>query len=209
MGDSDRFSALRADMVSNQLAARGITDSEVLRAMGKMPRHRFVPSDVQDKAYNDQAISLGPGQSISQPYVVALMLQSVEIQAGDKVLDVGTGSGYQTALLAELGAEVYSIEIDPALSRRSGKLLRLLGYSEIHLRSGDGKRGWREAAPFDAIVVSAACEEIPRDLVRQLKIGGRIVLPLGEDYQYLIMMEKTEDGLKTEELGSVQFVKMK
>ena len=209
MADADLFAELRAQMVAEQLIDRGIEDERVLRAMSKVPRHLFVPAEVLDQAYSDKALPLGPDQSISQPYIVSLTLEALDVKSGDKVLDVGTGSGYQTALLAELGAEVFSIEIDPALQQKSAQIVRSLGYNKVRFLAADGKEGWPQHGPFERIVVSAACEEIPRPLIRQLATGGRMILPMGEDHQYLTLIEKTGEGLESKDLGAVQFVRIK
>lgn len=196
-------------MVQKQLLERGISDEAVLDAMRKVPRHFFVPEHLWKDAYADCALPLGPEQSISQPYIVALMLETLRLTPIDHVLEVGTGSGYQTALLAEICAGVYSIELDPALSTRAEQRLKGLGYENVYLRAGNGWLGWSECAPFDVIIVSAAAREIPRDLVKQMKEGGRMVLPVGEESQCLVYLEKTKDGLVSQELGSVRFVPLR
>jgi protein-L-isoaspartate(D-aspartate) O-methyltransferase len=201
--------AKRHAMVEQQIVARGVDSPSVIAAMEKIPRHLFVPTSLIEHAYEDRALSLGPGQSISQPYVVALMLQKLEIKSSDKVLDVGTGSGYQTAILAELAEQIWTIEIDEALSVKSQALLRKLGYKNTHFIVGDGKLGYKEAAPYDVIVVAAASEKVPRELISQLALGGRLILPLGNEKQFLVKFTKTTDGLISEELGGVQFVEMK
>ncbi len=195
--------------MQKQLLERGISDEAVLDAMRKVPRHFFVPEHLWKDAYVDGALPIGPDQSISQPYIVALMLETLRLTPLDHVLEVGTGSGYQTALLAEICAGVYSIELDPALSAKAEQRLKGLGYENIYLRSSNGWLGWGECAPFDVIIVSAAAREIPRDLVKQMKEGGRMVLPVGEESQCLVYLEKTKDGLVSQELGSVRFVPLK
>ena len=209
MKEADIYSALRHTMVSEQIEQRGVHDPLVLKAMRKVPRHSFLPENLREKAYRDQAIMLGPEQSISQPYIVAVMLEALHLNSDMRVLDVGTGSGYQTALLAEIVKQVWTIEIEPNLAERSRVCLSKLGYKNIQFRIGDGSSGWTEEAPFDAIIVSAAAATVPRDLIRQLKIGARLVLPVGDDPQSLIAFEKTPQGLESEELGAVQFVPLK
>ncbi len=203
------YDGARRTMIERQIAGRGITDERVLEAFQRVPRHTFVPENLRDRAYEDCPLPIGPGQTISQPYIIALMLAALEIDGPHKVLEIGTGSGFQTALLSELAAEVYSIEIDPALSARSEVLLESLGYKNVQLRAGNGFDGWPEAGPFDAIVVSAAPAEIPRELVRELRVGGRMVLPLGTDDQELVLLKKTDQGLESEDLGGVAFVQMR
>jgi len=197
-------------MVDQQLRARGIADEKVLQAFSKVPRHQFVAKDLASKAYEDRPLPLGPHQTISQPYVVALMLEALKLDGSEKVLEVGSGSGYQTALLADMGCKVFSVEIDQSLYSEAKKRIESLGYKNAELCCADGHKGWKEHAPFDAIIVSASPETIPRDLVKQLRLGGRMILPLGsEDDQALVLLEKTEEGLKEQELGEVRFVPMK
>lgn len=193
-------------MVEQQLKGRGINDASVLAAMRKVPRHAFVPSSQEALAYSDQAIPLGPGKSISQPYVVAHMLEQLQLEPGDRVLDIGTGSGYQTAILAEIVQTVCTVEIDNDLYHTSQKVLNKLGYKNIHSRLGDGHAGWKEYAPFNKIILSAAAAKVPRALLGQLAEGGRMILPLGEEDQSLILVKKEQGHIKTEELGSVRFV---
>ena len=193
---ADPFVQEHERMVTVQLEGRDITDPEVLRTMRKVPRHQFVPEDMLNRAYEDHPLPIGEGQTISQPYIVALMTQVVEVKLGDRVLEIGTGSGYQAAVLAELTDEVYTIEIIETLGRRAGGRLRELGYSQIHTKIGDGYYGWEEYAPYDAIVVTCAPDHIPRPLVAQLKVGGRMVIPVGPPgaYQSLWLLEKQADG---------------
>ena len=201
--------AARVHMVERQLAGRGIDDARVLAAMGRVPRHRFVPADIAAQAYLDQPLPIGHGQTISQPYIVALMTQLARPRAGMRVLEVGTGSGYQAAVLAELGAEVYSIEIVAPLAERAGRVLRELGYDTVAVRSGDGYAGWPGHAPFDAIVVTAAPERVPPPLLAQLARGGRMVVPVGPvlAVQELRVIEKRADGSLVERVVSpVRFV---
>jgi len=198
-------------MVVTQLQSRDITDPEVLRAMRTVPRHKFVPEQYLDQAYADHPLPIGEGQTISQPYIVALMTQAVKIKPGDRVLEIGTGSGYQAAVLAELTDEVYTIEIIEALGLQAAKRLRELGYSQVHTKVGDGYYGWEEHAPYDAIIVTCAPDHIPPPLVAQLKVGGRMVIPVGPPgaYQSLWLLEKQPDGrVKRQNLGGVIFVPM-
>ena len=169
----------RQQMVDQQIRARGISDPRVLSAMLRVPRDRFVPEADRERAYEDHPLPIGDGQTISQPYVVALMLESLQLSPNNKVLEVGTGSGYATALLAELAGEVFSIERHPALAENSRKVLTTLGYSNVKVFTGDGSLGLPEAAPFDAILVSAASPEVPPELVRQLGEAGRMIIPVG------------------------------
>lgn len=208
---ADPFTQARERMVVTQLQSRDITDPEVLRAMRTVPRHKFVPEQYLDQAYADHPLPIGEGQTISQPYIVALMTQAVGVKSGDRVLEIGTGSGYQAAVLAELTDEVYTIEIIETLGLRAAKRLRELGYSEVHTKIGDGYYGWEEYAPYDAIIVTCAPDHIPRPLVAQLKVGGRMVIPVGPPgaYQSLWLLEKQPDGrVKRQNLGGVIFVPM-
>ena len=201
--------AQRERMVSRQLRARDITDERVLNAMATVPRHLFVPPDVREQAYADQALPIGRGQTISQPYVVALMTQLLALQGGERVLEIGTGSGYQAAVLSHLAATVYSIEIDPELAERARATLAAQGYGTVHVRAGDGYYGWPEAAPFDAIIITAAAPRMPEALLGQLRDGGRVVAPLeragGEE---LAVGIKHGDRLDWTEHGGVRFVPM-
>ena len=203
------YAGLREEMVRAQLEARNITDEAVIAAIRKVPRHLFVPEEHRAEAYDDKPIPIAEGSTISQPYIVALMLESLRITSHDKVLEVGTGSGYQTALLCELAQQVYSVEINEKLIPSATKLLADSGYRNFFLRSGDGYQGWKRRAPFDVIVVSAACEEVPRDLTRQLGDYGRMVFPLDGDPQFLILLEKNGDELTSTELCPVRFVPMR
>lgn len=195
-------------LIKDQLKARGIVDRQVIDAVKRVPRHLFVPKEYRSEAYNDRPLPIGYNQTISQPFIVAYMLDKLELSAEHKVLEIGTGSGYQTALLAELVKEVYSIEIEPALHHPTKRLLARLGYRNIYLRVADGFAGWRENAPFDRIILSAAPELVPRELVRELKQGGKLILPLGKESQELILVCKKPDGLVITELGAVRFVPM-
>ena len=207
----EAYEAERRAMVEETIAARGVSDPAVLRAMRTVPRHVFVPAKYGDEAYADHPLPIGHGQTISQPYIVAWMTELLELQPEEKVLEIGTGSGYQAAVLAELdGVEVYSIEIIPELAEDARADLRSLGYDddEVHLKQGDGYYGWEEHAPFDAIVVTAAPDHLPQPLVRQLADGGRIVIPIGPPGGYQTMWRFTKEGetLRSENLGSVAFV---
>jgi protein-L-isoaspartate(D-aspartate) O-methyltransferase len=183
-------------MVKDQILRRGVTNSKVLEAMRRVPRHLFVPSHLRFSAYTDQPLPIGQGQTISQPYIVAYMTESLDPKPGDRILEVGTGSGYQAAVLAELGCEVFSIEIREKHAKQAAARLNELGYSKVHIRIGNGADGWKEEAPFDGIIVTAAANEIPRKLVEQLKPGGRMVIPVGDSFfsQDLVLVEKLESG---------------
>lgn len=198
----------RETMVYEQIEMRGVKDSRVLEAMRKVPRHLFVPEEMREKAYADSALPIAHGQTISQPYIVAFMTEALRLEAGDKVLEIGTGSGYQAAVLAEIAAEVYSIEIVPELAKESAGLLSRLGYENVTVKHGDGYKGWPEHAPFDAIIVTAAPPEIPQALIDQLKEGGRLVVPVGTFYQELTVVTASSKGLKRESLLPVRFVPM-
>lgn len=195
-------------MVEEQIRARGINDPAVLRAMLTVPRHRFVPPELRDQAYADHPLPIGFGQTISQPYIVALMTQELDLEPGDKVLEIGTGSGYQAAVLAEITDQVYSVEIIPQLAERAARTLRETGYTQVKTRNADGYYGWEEYAPYDAIIVTAAPDHIPRPLIQQLKDGGRLVIPVGPPggYQTLWRITKRGDTLETKNLGGVRFV---
>lgn len=206
--DQDLFSSQRERMVVEQLAGRDIVEPRVLSAMRRVPRHLFVPESSRKYAYTDQPLPIGEGQTISQPYIVAYMTQALKLERGDRVLEIGTGSGYQAAVLAELVDEVYTIEIIPTLAQQARKRLIELGYSKVQVRTGDGYLGWPEAAPFDAIVVTAAPDHIPPPLVEQLAEGGRLVLPLGEGYQELVRVVKEKGKIRQERLLPVRFVPM-
>ncbi|WP_425263978.1 protein-L-isoaspartate(D-aspartate) O-methyltransferase [Thermosulfurimonas dismutans] len=196
-------------MVQTQIAARGIRDERVLSAMRKVPRHFFVEEALRDQAYADHPLPIGEGQTISQPYIVAFMTEALELKGHEKVLEVGTGSGYQTAILAELARWVYSIERYPRLLERARKILEELGYTNVILRLGDGTRGWPEAAPFEAIIVTAAGPKIPEPLLDQLAEGGRLVMPVGDEWsQYLVKVVKKGGQIYRQTLEPVRFVKL-
>jgi protein-L-isoaspartate(D-aspartate) O-methyltransferase len=196
----------RRQMVDTQIRARGIRDLRVLAAMERVPRHRFVRDGDVAIAYGDHPINVGFGQTISQPYIVAYMTEQLALPTGARVLEVGTGSGYQTAVLAELAADVYTVEIVPELAEQAARILDALGYRNIHARFGDGYAGWPEASPFDAIIVTAAPDHLPLPLVEQLSIGGRIAVPVGRGEQDLIVFRKTADGLREQSRLPVRFV---
>ena len=185
-----------------------IQDAEVLSAMRAVPRHRFVPEHIRIWAYADGPLPIGEGQTISQPYIVALMTELAQVQRGENVLEIGTGSGYQAAVLAQLTDRVFSIEILEPLARQAEQTLRSLGLTMVRIRVGDGYLGWPEEAPFDAIIVTAAPPRIPQPLVKQLAIGGRLVAPVGEGYQELVVVTKTSEGLQQETIIPVRFVPM-
>jgi len=198
----------REEMVKSQIERRGVRDERVLDAMRKVPRELFVEKDAIESAFYDGPLSIGYGQTISQPYIVAYMTEMLEIKSTDKVLEIGTGSGYQTAVLAELAAEVYTIEIVEELSRRSRELLIAQGYSNIHFRAGDGSQGWPEAAPFDAIMITAAPSKAPERIIEQLADGGRMITPVGIYEQYLELITRRGAGVEHRELIGVRFVPM-
>lgn len=199
----------RERMVTEQLQRRGIRDDRVLEAMRKVPRHLFVDPLLGRRAYEDSPLSIGEGQTISQPYMVAVMTAALALQGSERVLEIGTGSGYQTAVLAELAARVYSIERIPALAERAEETLARLEYGNVSIRIGDGSMGWPEASPFDAIVVTAGAPSVPPPLVEQLQIGGRLVIPVGSSYaQTLQRVIRREDRVDQEELVGCVFVKL-
>jgi protein-L-isoaspartate(D-aspartate) O-methyltransferase len=207
--DDGRFADERAAMVRTQLAARDITDRRVLETMGRVPRHRFVLPAYERRAYADRPLPINQGQTISQPYIVALMTQLAEVEPGDRVLDIGTGSGYQAAVLADLGADVASIEIVPELAAEAKARLAELKYDKVEVRAGDGYRGWPERAPFTAIILAAAAPKVPQPLVDQLAPGGKLVLPVGDHAQELLVITKQADGsVKRETVAPVMFVPM-
>jgi protein-L-isoaspartate(D-aspartate) O-methyltransferase len=206
----DLFAAERARMVQQDLVARRIVDPRVLTAMRAVPRHLFVPAEIRDHAYADHPLPIGHEQTISQPYIVARMTEALGVSAGEKVLEIGTGSGYQAAVLAEMGAKVWSIEILPPIAELGRSNLAAAGYGDkVVLRVGDGYRGWPEVAPFDAILVTAAPDHVPQPLVDQLAIGGVLVLPVGSDVQELLRITRTgADVWSREPLDPVRFVPM-
>ncbi len=205
---ADEYAATRRLMVAEQIAARDVTDPLVLQAMRTVPRHEFVPENVRTYAYQDRPLPVGHDQTISQPYVVAAMTELAQIDGKSRVLEVGTGSGYQAAVLAEIADEVYSIEIVEPLAKTAAATLKRLGYDSIHLRTGDGYLGWPEAAPFDAIIVTAAPPVIPAPLKEQLEVGGHLVIPVGQYYQELMVVTKTDEGFDEKTVFPVRFVPM-
>ncbi|RUM88159.1 MAG: protein-L-isoaspartate O-methyltransferase [Thermodesulfatator sp.] len=207
--ETDPYRRARERMVEAQIAARGITDARVLAAMRKVPRHLFVDEALWDQAYADHPLPIGEGQTISQPYIVALMTEALELKGNEKVLEVGTGSGYQAAILAELARWVYSIERHPRLLERARRVLEALGYTNIILRLGDGSKGWPEVAPFEAIIVTAAGPKVPEPLLEQLAEGGRLVMPVGDMWsQYLVKVVKKGGRFHRQTLEPVRFVKL-
>ena len=199
----------RERMVTEQVTRRGVRDARVLRAMGKVPRHRFVDEALSGRAYGDYPLPIGERQTISQPYMVALMTEALELVGHERVLEIGTGSGYQTAILAELCSKVYSIERIKGLADRAIRMLDSLGYYNVLVRVGDGSLGWREEAPFDAILVTAAAPMVPEALVEQLSPKGRLVVPVGDAYsQELRKGVKEDEGMRWTDLGGCVFVKL-
>ena len=204
----DPYIGERAAMVHEQIAGRGVRDSAVLGALSKVERHRFVPERYAQSAYADHPLPIGYGQTISQPYIVALMSAALEVKPGDRVLEIGTGSGYQAAILAEMGVEVYTVEIIPELARQAAAVLDELGYINVHAQNADGYFGWEAHAPYDAIIVTAAPDHLPQALAQQLKEGGRLVIPIGPtgSVQTLWLFEKQSGELTATNLGAVSFV---
>jgi len=206
----NEFQAQRLEMVKRQIEARGISNKQVLDAMEKVPRHLFVPKDVMECAYEDRPLPIGYGQTISQPFIVAFMTESAMLNNTSKVLEIGTGSGYQAAILGEVCKEVYTIEVVQELSESAKKIIRKLGYKNIHFKVGDGHKGWAEHAPFDTIILTASPKDIPKKLLKQLKINGHMIMPLEDSYgQELVrIVKKGEEELIKEDLMSVRFVPM-
>lgn len=196
----------RRIMTDSQIRARGVRDPRVLAAMEKVPRHLFVPDSLRGFAHADEPLPIGDGQTISQPYIVAFMTETLRLDGPEKVLEVGTGSGYQTAVLAELVRDVYTAEIVERLSVKARGVLDGLGYGNVHYRVGDGSEGWAEAAPFDAIMVTAAAASLPPALEEQLAVGGRMIVPVGTDLQELVLVRREKKGLYQERLLAVRFV---
>ncbi|MCR4437543.1 MAG: protein-L-isoaspartate(D-aspartate) O-methyltransferase [bacterium] len=203
------FAQQRLRMVESQIAAREVKDPLVLEAMRKVPRHLFVPDNLRDSAYDDSPLPIGHGQTISQPYIVAFMTECLRLKGGERVLEVGTGSGYQAAVLAEIVDSVFSIEIVGDLALQAKERLKRLGYKNVNVRQRDGYRGLPDKAPFDAIIVTAAPDHIPQPLVEQLKVGGRMVIPVGSMYQELVVVTKMDEKrVKEESVLPVRFVPM-
>lgn len=206
--DNNVYAQKRWEMVETQIISRGIRDSKLIRAMLKIPRHKFVPENLRDIAYGDNPLPVGIEQTISQPYIVALMTELLRLNSGEKVLEVGTGSGYQTAILAEMRCKVYTIEILEPLSEKAQQVLKSLGYEDIHYKIGDGYRGWPQFAPFDAIIVTAAPDHMPQPLIEQLNTNGRMIIPVGAQYQELLLIKKTDKGTDMKTITPVRFVPM-
>lgn len=206
--DEDRYIERRWDMVENQIVLRGIKDARVLKAMLKVKRHLFVPKEYLDSAYSDKPIPIEKEQTVSQPYMVALMTELLNPSPGKKILEIGTGSGYQSAILAETGCDLYTIEIIEDTAANARKTLEKLGYSNIKYRIGDGYRGWEENAPFEGIIVTAAPADIPDKLIEQLSQGGRMIIPVGHLSQELLLIENTNEGVKRKKITAVRFVPM-
>ena len=198
----------RDRMVDQQIIPRGIRNQAVLAAMRRVPRHQFVPNDFQEEAYEDHPIAIGYGQTISQPYIVAFMTEALQLRGNDKVLEIGTGSGYQAAILAEVVREVFTIEIVEALAQQAAKTLAELGYNNVKSKGGDGYQGWLEEAPFNAIILTAAPDHLPPALVPQLAHSGQMILPLGKLSQQLVLIRITERGVDRQVLLPVSFVPM-
>jgi protein-L-isoaspartate(D-aspartate) O-methyltransferase len=205
---NDRFTFHRQSMVEDQIVRRGVDNPGVVRAMGEVPRHAFVPQHLQERAYVDAPLAIGSGQTISQPYIVALMTELLELDGDEKVLEIGTGSGYQAAVLARVAREVYTVEIREELGQQAEERLAELGYENVFLRIGDGYQGWPEQAPFDGIMVTAAPDTVPQPLIDQLKEGGKLVIPVGDFFQDLLVLTKTPDGVERREIIPVRFVPM-
>ncbi len=207
---AQQYEEARAKMVDTQIAQRGIRSNNVLEAMRKVPRHLFVPSNLVSLAYSDRPLPIGYEQTISQPYIVAFMSEALDVDPGDKILEIGTGSGYQAAVLAEMGMEVWTMEIVPGLADFARENLKKTGYSQVNVKCGNGFKGWPEQAPFDAIILTAAPNQIPETLVEQLKINGTMILPVGpvQSIQKLIKVTRTEKGIKQKTLLPVRFVPM-
>ena len=200
---------LRAKMVDDQIKRRGIKDAGVLAAMGRVKRHLFAPEDLRTRAYEDYPLPISNGQTISQPYIVALMMELLGVKAGDKALEIGTGSGYKAACIAELGCEVYSVEYFPELAEAADLTLKKLGYSAVNIKTGDGRAGWQEHAPYDGIIAACAAASAPQELLNQLRTGARLIIPIGpEGDQMLKVFEKTAGGFKETGTTGVRFVPM-
>ncbi len=204
------FYSLRKSMIENQIVRRNVLDPEVIRAMEKIPRDLFVPEPQRAEAYEDRPLPIGYGQTISQPYIVALMTEALRIKKGEKVLEIGAGSGYQAAVLAEIGAETYTVEIVPELAKFARENLKKTGYGSVQVKAGDGYQGWKEFAPFDAVIVTCAPEKVPQPLIEQLKEGGRMIVPVGPENQVqeLVLLKKVKGELLRQSIAPVRFVPM-
>jgi protein-L-isoaspartate(D-aspartate) O-methyltransferase len=208
-GDTHEHFQARKNMIRDQILVRGVRNSTVIRAIAAVPRHRFVSEDLERRAFDDSPLPIGENQTISQPYIVAYMTAALELEGGERVLEVGTGSGYQAAVLAEIASEVYTIEINENLAIEVAARFKKMNYENIHLRFGDGYRGWPDEGPFDGIVVTAAPNHIPQRLIDQLRIGAKLVIPVGESEQELVVVTKLADGtIKRESRIPVRFVPM-
>jgi protein-L-isoaspartate(D-aspartate) O-methyltransferase len=196
-------------MIEQQIIKRGIKDKKVIEAMLKVPRHEFISGELRDAAYDDEPLPIGGGQTISQPFIVAYMTEALGLKGGEKVLEIGAGSGYQTAIIAEIAKEVYSVEIIEHLALKAGKILKKLGYKNISIKTGDGNMGWPEHAPYDAIMVTAAPVEVPGPLMEQLAEGGRMIIPVGDAQQELVLVQKRLGKISQKNLIPVRFVPMK
>lgn len=206
---ADDFAEARRRMVEEQISPRGVTAPRVLAALRTVPRHLFVPESERGNAYADRPLPIGSGQTISQPYIVALMTSLLDVRPGDRILEVGTGSGYQAAVLSRLAREVYSVEILESLGNRARRTLSVVGYNNVRVRVGDGYQGWPEEAPFDGIIVTAAPPRVPEPLLRQLKVGGKLVIPVGEGYQDLeVLTRRADGGFDRAKVLPVRFVPM-
>jgi protein-L-isoaspartate(D-aspartate) O-methyltransferase len=206
MDEEFEYRAERLRMVDSQIRARGVSDPRVLDAMESVPRHLFVPEGLRRGAYSDEPLPIGDGQTISQPYIVAYMTEALGLEGDERVLEVGTGSGYQAAVLARLAAEVFTVELIEGLAQKAQDILRSLGIGNVRFRVGDGSKGWPEEAPFDGIIVTAAAARVPAALEAQLGPSGTMVIPVGIDYQELLLIRKTKKGLKRQPLLPVRFV---
>ena len=206
--DSTQWKTKAKEMVEDQMISRGIKDKKVLQALENTPRHLFVPKTLQDFAYADRPLPIGEGQTISQPYIVAIMTELLELKGHEKVLEIGTGSGYQAAILSQLAETCYTIELIRELADESSALLKSQGYENVVAKCDDGYKGWPDHAPFDCIIITAAPEEIPEKLVEQLKPGGKMVVPVGKLFQQLLLITKTEKGIKKKNIIPVRFVPM-
>ena len=206
--DEAALARAREDMVATQIAARGVRDAKTLAAMRAVPRHEFVPPSSGRQAYEDHPLPIGHGQTISQPYIVGFMTEALDLRGGERVLEIGTGSGYQAAVLARIASRVFSIEIVAALAAESAERLKRLGYDNVRVRAGDGYAGWPEEAPFDAIIVTAAAPRVPEPLKSQLRDGGRLILPLGDDAQELVVLTRRGDAFVERRVLPVRFVPM-